>query len=158
LTEPRRETLVVRDWRADDFDAVVALWHRTARATYTFLPGESSRTLDEAREYFRARIEPSNRLFVAELAGEPAGFLALRGGYVDRLYVDPVTQRRGVGRALMARAFALSPEGLERHTHVENRGARAFYEKLGFVAVAFGTSPPPECAPDVKYRWDPPRR
>lgn len=149
--------VVVRAWRPGDFEAVVALWHRTSRATYTYLPGEADRTLDEAREFFRSRIVPGARLVVAEAQGAPVGFLAMRGSYVDRLYVDPVAQRRGVGRLLMREAFRASPGGLELHTHAENRAARAFYEGLGFVAFAFGTSPPPECAPDVEYRWRPAR-
>ena len=31
--------------------------------------------------------------------------------------------------------------------------ARAFYERRGFRAVAFGRSPAPENEPDVKYAW-----
>ena len=83
------------------------------------------------------------------------GFIALRGSYVDRLYVHPDRQRRGVGEALLRRALALSPQGLELHTHVKNVKARAFYEKHGFRAVRFGVSPPPESEPDVEYQLRP---
>jgi hypothetical protein len=33
--------------------------------------------------------------------------------------------------------------------------ACAFYERHGFATVRFGTSPPPERAPDVEYHWRP---
>ena len=82
-------------------------------------------------------------------------FLAMRSSYIDRLYVDPARQRRGWGTRLLEHARALSPRGLELHTHVENHVARALYEKHGFVAVRFGVSPPPESAPDVEYHWRP---
>lgn len=49
-------------------------------------------------------------MFEAEHDGTIAGFLALQGSYVDRLYVDPSRQRRGIGRALITRAvFSISP-------------------------------------------------
>ena len=83
------------------------------------------------------------------------GFLALAGSYVDRLYVLPARQRRGVGERLLAHAKSLAPHGLELHTHQKNGKARAFYEKHGFAAVRFGTSPPPENEPDVEYWWRP---
>jgi len=52
-------------------------------------------------------------------------------------------------------AKAMHPNGLELHTHQENRAARRLYEKHGFKAVKFGVSPPPESAPDVEYHWRP---
>jgi ribosomal protein S18 acetylase RimI-like enzyme len=96
-------------------------------------------------------------VFLAD--GTVRGYLAMDdAGYVDRLYIDPHSQRRGIGTALIAHAAELAPRGLRLFTHVENHAARAFYERLGFRAIRFGVSPPPESAPDVEYvRGDPPR-
>jgi hypothetical protein len=55
----------------------------------------------------------------------------------------------------MRKARELSPRGLRLFTHQANAKARAFYEKEGFRVVRFGTSPPPESAPDVEYAWAP---
>ena len=82
-------------------------------------------------------------------------FLALAGSYLDRLYVHPEWQRRGVGKALLQKAFELSPAGLELHTLQSNKAACAFYERFGFRAVEHGVSPAPECEPDVMYHWRP---
>ena len=71
------------------------------------------------------------------------------------LHVRPDRQRRGIGAALLQQAKALSPAGVQLHTHQQNTQARAFYEKHGFRAVAFGISPPPESEPDVEYHWTP---
>ena len=144
-----------RDYAETDFEEVVALWHRSKRAAYPFLPLEQARTLEEDRAFFRANVVPRCRLRVYDEGGAVCAFLAMRGSYLDRLYVDPGHQRRGIGRILMDEAFRASPSGIELHTHQENRAARAFYEGLGFRAFAFGVSPPPESAPDVEYRWRP---
>jgi len=85
-----------------------------------------------------------------------AGFLALQDSYIDRLYIHPAHQRRGVGSALMEQAKALSPAGLELHTHQKNTQARAFYERHGFTIAKLGISPPPESEPDIEYHWRPP--
>ena len=145
----------VRAYAEADRDAVVALWNETKRDTYDFIPIEQSRTVDEDRGFFCEHIEPRCALWVAGDDAEITGFLALVGSYVDRLYVRPAAQRRGVGAVLIAHAKSLSPAGLELHTHQRNGKARAFYEKHGFTAFRFGVSPPPESEPDVEYWWRP---
>jgi GNAT superfamily N-acetyltransferase len=82
-------------------------------------------------------------------------YMAINGSYIDRLYVDPLEWRKGWGTRFVNLAKQLSPSWLECHTHQENHAARAFYEHNGFVAVKFGSSPPPESAPDVEYHWRP---
>jgi len=131
---------------------VIRLWIAAKRVAYPYLPLEQSYTEADNRAFFLAHIAPRCELFVDTAPdGGLRGFLALEGDYVDRLYVHPDHQRRGVGTALLARARERSPGGLRLHTHQQNRQARAFYEKHGFRAVRFGTSPPPESAPDVEY-------
>jgi GNAT superfamily N-acetyltransferase len=73
----------------------------------------------------------------------------------DRLYIDPGEWRKGWGTRFINLAKQLSPHGLELFTHQENHPARALYEVHGFKAVKFGTSPPPESAPDVEYHTRP---
>lgn len=94
-------------------------------------------------------------IWVAAPDDQVLGYLAMRGSYIDRLYIDPDRWRLGWGNRFVAFAKHLSPEGLELHTHVENHGARMLYEKHQFRAVKFGTSPPPESAPDIEYHWRP---
>lgn len=138
-----------------EHDRIAAIWYRAGRDAYPYLPGWQTMTADLARDVFSRVIVPLGQVFVAELDGVPSAFLVLSGSYIDRLYVDPPVQGRGLGHALLEHARALSPAGLELHTHVQNERARAFYEARGFVAVRFGTSPPPESAPDVEYHWRP---
>ena len=150
-----RDQLVLRPLRAEDAPAVVRVWHESKQAAYPYLPTEQGRTLAEDDEIFRRYILPRTAIWVALVDGAIAGFLAMRGSYVDRLYIHPDRQRRGIGAALLQQAKTLSPAGVQLHTHQQNTQARAFYEKHGFRAVAFGISPPPESEPDVEYHWTP---
>ncbi len=150
--------VVVRPLREEEIDAVIRLWHASKRVAYPYLPLEQSRTLAEDARFFRDRILPRSSVWVAEEDGTLLGFMALEGSYVDRLYIHPDRQRRGVGTALMEKAKELSPSGLQLHTHVKNTQACAFYEQHGFRAVKYGTSPPPENEPDVEYHWTPAER
>lgn len=145
----------VRPMRDGETDTVIRLWHETSRDAYPYLPLQQTYTIDDAREFFLARIAPACDLFVAEAGGALVGYMAIKGSYVDRMYIHPDAQRRGAGTALIAKARELSPQGLELHTHQQNAQARTFYEKRGFVAVKFGISPAPESAPDVEYHWRP---
>lgn len=145
---------LIRPMTDAECDSVAAVWHRTGVRAYTYLPAWQTLSADKAREIFRD-IAGRCDMTVIEHDGAIGGFLAMHGSYVDRLYIDPACQGRGLGLALMDHARRLSPGGLELHTHVENHPARSFYRRLGFVAVRFGTSPAPESAPDVEYHWRP---
>ena len=147
----------VRPPRHRELEEVVAVWHETRKETHTSIGIEMEKalTLDDSRRIFLEHIAPHCQLWVAAKDGAIHGFLAMRGSYIDRMYVRPIAQRCGVGGALLEKARELSPAGLELHTHQKNRHARDFYEKHGFRAVRFGLSPAPENEPDVEYRWRP---
>jgi ribosomal protein S18 acetylase RimI-like enzyme len=147
--------LSLRPFGPHDLEPTVALWHQTKRAAYPYLPAEQTRALAEDRAFFTTCVLGRCSVWVADDAGLVVGFLALAGSYLDRLYVRVGHQRAGIGQALLEQARRLSPDGLELHTHQANTQARAFYEKHGFRVVELGISPPPECAPDVKYLWEP---
>jgi ribosomal protein S18 acetylase RimI-like enzyme len=97
---------------------------------------------------------PNAVVWVAEIDGEVAGYLASRGTDLDHLYVAVECQGRGVGSLLLSKAKELSPEGLELYAFQRNTRARAFYEARGFVAVAFSDGANnEEQEPDVRYAW-----
>jgi ribosomal protein S18 acetylase RimI-like enzyme len=154
--------LQLRRYREEDEAGLLRLWHETKQHAYPYLPTEQAYTLETDTAFFREHLAPGSEIWLAiasggSRAGEGAllGFMALRGSYLDRLYVHPGLQRSGVGAALIDRAKALRPEGLELHTHQQNVSACSFYEKHGFRPVRWGTSGPPESSPDVLYRWRP---
>ena len=145
----------IRRYDSRDEIQTFNVWFRSGKATYRFLPTWEAFSYDQARSVFRNRIVATCEVWVAERRNAIVAYLAMDGSYVDRLYVDPEQLRKGWGQLLIEKAKQLSPGGLELHTHQQNHQARAFYEANGFKAVRFGTSPPPESAPDVEYHWRP---
>ena len=146
---------MMRPYDRRDEPEVVGVWYRSGHAVYRFLPEWQSLTLERAGEVFRQVIRPQCRIWVAVSEERVVGFLAIKGSYIDRMYVDPSEWRKGWGTRMMELAKQLCPKGLDLCTHQENYGARAFYEKHGFQPVRFGISPAPENAPDVEYHWRP---
>ena len=145
----------IRKFQPADEGDVVEVWHRAGMTAYTYLPTWQAFTLEQAREVFARVIRPNCAIWVATLDERAVAYLAMKGTYIDRLYVNPPEWRKGWGTQLVDFAKQVSPSGLELHTHQENVAARAFYERHGFKAVTFSVSPPPESAPDVQYHWRP---
>ena len=147
--------MTIRPFEDSDEADVVGVWHRSGRAAYAYLPGWQTFSLEHAGRVFRDVILARCKIWVATHDERVVAYLAMNDSYIDRLYVDPDAWRQGWGERLVAHAKGISPDGLELHTHQVNHAACRLYEKHGFRAVRFGTSPPPECAPDVEYHWRP---
>ena len=111
-------------------------------------------TEDEVRAWVADSMLPKAVVWVAEMAGQLAGYLALKGTELEHLYVAPRWQSRGVGSILLSKAKELSPGRLRLYAFQRNARARAFYEARGFVAVAFSDGAGnEEKEPDVRYEW-----
>jgi len=148
-----REPLI-RPYKSDDFEAVTALWRRAREQAFPDFQRRKGHAFEEDQAYFRNVILVQNDVWVVEVAGNPVAFMAIAGDFIDQLYVDPEHQRFGLGRTLLDHARTLSPDHLWLYTLQINTNGRSFYEKNGFRAVKFGTSPEPESEPDVEYHWN----
>ena len=137
---------------ASDAAAIAAIHLAARRQAMPYLPELHAQ--DEVRAWVAAGMLPSAVVWVAEMAGQLAGYLALKGTEVEHLYVAPRWQSRGVGSSLLSKAKELSPGRLRLYAFQRNARARAFYEARGFVAIAFsdGTGNE-EKEPDVRYEW-----
>src|SRR5215475_5314682 len=71
---------------ADEAD-VVAVWHRAGVAAYTFLPTWQAFTHEQARWVFDRIIRPNCAIWVATLDERVVAYLAMKGTYIDRLYL-----------------------------------------------------------------------
>ena len=144
----------IRPFREADFDGLVARWHETNLASFPYLETEQRHTLDDARSFFRRRILADCAVWVAEEAGVLPGLIAISADdWIRQLSVFPEHQRRGIGTRLLQHAKDTAHSELRLYTLQRNLPARRFYEKHGFRAIAFGTSPAPENEPDVQYLW-----
>ena len=143
----------IREYRPDDFDALTILWRISREKSLPEFQREKGHFFYEDQNYFQNHILKNNQVWVVESGQQRVAFMAINKDFIDQLYIRPDYQRRGIGRALLDFARRLSPDHLWLYTLQINVGARAFYEKNGFVAEKFGISPPPENEPDVEYHW-----
>jgi GNAT superfamily N-acetyltransferase len=153
---PASERLVIRRATADDASGIGDVWLASWRATFDFPPGHPD---DDVRRWLADELVPSTETWVAVDASADnrvVAVMALSDHKIEQLYVAPDRIGHGVGRRLLDLAKTRRPGGLELYCFQVNAFARRFYEREGFVAVAFGDgSGNEERQPDVLYRWQP---
>lgn len=131
----------------------MAALFRRSFGTLAFLP--TLHTPDEDRAFF-AKLVADHEVWVWDEDGRILGFVALRGHELSHLYVEPEAHRRGIGGALLDRAKARRPDGLELWVFQQNENARRFYGRRGFVPVReTDGSGNEEGAPDALLAWRP---
>lgn len=123
----------IRPYRQSDETALVDVWHASSRQAHPFLSDEF---LNDERIRVRELYLPNADTWVAIDDGEQlAGFLALLGPEVGALFVAPLLQGKGIGRALMDKAVSLHGR-LELDVFRENASGRDFYARYGFRHVS----------------------
>lgn len=126
----------VRRFELADEAAVVALWSDVFRDDPPW---------NEPRQMIRRKLQVQPELFLvavieARVAGTVlAGFDGVRG-WIHHLCVEPVLQRRGVGRALVRAAevglAAFDCPKVNLQVRATNAAVIAFYEALGYSVEA----------------------
>lgn len=145
-TTPRRAT-------SADVPALARLFLRSREANAATIPPIAHPP--ETVEPFLARVVGTDEVWLVEVGGVPAAFLALDDDGVDHLYADPDHVGAGLGSRLVDLAKERRPGGLALWTFVSNAGARRFYERHGFAVVGGTDGDNEEGAPDVRMEWRP---
>ena len=122
---------MIREYKTDDRDEVMAVWDAASAIAHPFLSDEFQAKVhhDIAHVYL-----PITETWVWEADGQIAGFISLYGNEIGGLFVSPNFQRQGVGKALLARAQA-GRESLDVEVFCDNLIGRSFYDSTGFVLV-----------------------
>jgi GNAT superfamily N-acetyltransferase len=147
----------IRRARDDEIELLTRLFIR-ARNEVDYLPPVP----DEAAVPIAARIREHEEVWVAEEDGRLVGFLGIEasrnlGGaaVLEKIYVEPAAQNRGVGSALLDKAKQLRPDELYLWVFQKNP-ARRLYERHGFELVKLTDGADNmEREPDALYRWAP---
>jgi GNAT superfamily N-acetyltransferase len=148
----------IRRAREEEIEPLTRLFIR-ARNQMAYLPPVP----DEAGRPIADRIREHEEVWVAEEDGRLLGFLGIEasrnlGGaaVLEKIYVEPAEQNRGIGAALLEKAKELRPEGLYLWVFQKNDGARRLYEQHGFrlVKLTDGANNM-EREPDGLYLWAP---
>jgi GNAT superfamily N-acetyltransferase len=100
-------------------------------------------SLDRGADERTLAVLEHETVFVAEVAGTPAGYVALdqseRAVRVDQLFVSPEHEAEGVGRQLLeyAEGYAIwtGAEALQVVVEGGNDRAVSFYQGRGFMRV-----------------------
>lgn len=142
--------------RATEADApAIARIHLTARAAAGGAFPPPVHADEEYLPHLLADVLPASEVWLAHVAGEPAGFLALDGELLTDLYIAPAAQGTGVGSVLLEHAKQRRPDGLALRVFATNRAAQAFYAGRGFQVVGGSEGDNEEGAPDLLLRWSP---
>jgi GNAT superfamily N-acetyltransferase len=152
---------MIRSATADDAEHVAEVYLASRKAFLAFAPLKHS---DQAvRRWIADRLVPAGGVTVAEDAERHrvVGMLTLARrdgmGWIDHLYVLPAAVGHGLGTRLLGHAKVTLGPPIRLYTFQANDGARRFYERCGFRAVAFGDgSGNEEGCPDVLYEWPEP--
>ncbi|MFW6161940.1 MAG: GNAT family N-acetyltransferase [Planctomycetota bacterium] len=145
---------MIRPYRSDDFDALVALTRVAFDGTsvdqnierlYGVIGGLSWQERKARHVESDVTADPAG-ILVFEAEGEVVGYVSCRAhprtriGWIPNLAVHPEHQGRGIGRQLMAAAFDyLRRRGMafvRIETLEQNERCRGWYPRLGFREVA----------------------
>lgn len=142
--------LAIRRLDLHEMGAVARIHRISFDATLPWLAG--LQTPEEDLWFFREKIFPAGPVWGA-FDPDLVGFVAMEPGWIEQFYLLPDHQRRGIGSALMAQAKR-DADQLQLWAFQRNTGARAFYERHGFVAVEHTDGMRnEEREPDVRYCW-----
>ena len=144
----------IRPARDAEIELLTRLFIR-ARNEMDYLP----QVPDEAAVPIAARIREHDEVWVAEEDGRLLGFLGIEHStnlgapVLEKLYVEPGDQNRGVGSALLDQAKELRPDELYLWVFQKNP-ARRLYERHSFELVKLTDGADNmEREPDALYRW-----
>lgn len=145
---------------ATDADAarVASLLIDTRAAFMPYAP--SAHPDEDVREWVASVLVPTGGVTVAEVDGRVAAAMATEVNdpvsWITQMAVDPSLVGQGIGSLLLAHAMRTLAPPVRLYTFQANLGARRFYARHGFVAIAFteGQVNEERC-PDVLFEWAP---
>lgn len=138
----------------EDAEAVATVLIESRRAFLPFAP--SAHSEQDVRQWVWNNLLHAHKVALWEEEGNIVAVLAMceepTGSWINQLYVLPGWNRKGIGTKLLQYAHDNLPNPIYLYTFEENTGARRFYERNGYKAVAFtdGQGNEEKC-PDVLY-------
>jgi len=148
--------LSLRPATPDDAEAIADLYLASRKTFVSFAPLAHSDT--DVRHWIATILIPSGTVTVAVSDEQIVGMMATshENGYrwIDQLYLAPAFAGRGIGSLLLTQAMQQLNPPIRLYSFQVNTGARRFYERHGFLAIAFsdGKENEEQC-PDVLYEW-----
>lgn len=126
-------------------------------ARKTYLPyAPLAHTDAEIRRWVANEMLTKCQVTIAQHKGQDVGYIAISKSdgcsWIDQLYLLPGTTSLGTGALLLSATLMHLERPVRLYTFQANVGARRFYERFGFTAIAFSDgSTNEERCPDVLY-------
>lgn len=148
--------IIVRAASPDDAEAVAKVLCASRREFLAFAP--MAHSPEEVRGWIAEVLIPGGGVYVATQDELVVAMLAISCGHdqqwIDQLYVMPGRTGQGIGALLLQAAHGRLKPPICLYTFQANAGARRFYERQGYRAIAFSDgSGNEERCPDVLYEW-----
>ena len=138
----------------EDAAAVADVLIESRKAFSPFAP--TTHEPEEVRGWVAQYLVPSGGVTVATSEGAVIAVLAISedeaASWIDQLYVLPGFENLGLGTSLLRHAHAITRKPVRLYTFHQNSGARRFYERHGYRAIAMSDGQNnEEGCPDVLY-------
>jgi len=131
-----------------DADAIVAVFCDSKRPSMPWL--EDTYAPAEVRSYVADVLLKTATVWVAVQTEEIVGYAALENGVLEQLFVAADFQQQGIGGQLLDAARKSAGNHMSLYVFTENRAARRFYERHGFVSMNDFDA---EGELDMRYEW-----
>lgn len=140
----------------EDADAVARLLATVRGESIPDLP-LAAQSEDAVAPFVRRVLLDQFEVWVAEVDGDPVGFMALMPpDHIAHLYISAAHRGEGLGARFVDLARRRYPEGLQLWTFQENEDAQRFYAQQGFVPVEWADDRDEDRAsPDLRMAWRP---
>lgn len=144
----------LRTAKSSDVRDVVRVLRESRRRFMPYAP--LVHTEAEMLAWFETQLLPSGGVTVAVTNEEIVGILAVShdedSSWIDHLYIEPCYCGRGIGTKLLQLAASVLDRPIRLYAFQDNRRAREFYERVGFLPIRFSDgSGNEEYCPDVLY-------
>lgn len=147
---------ILRKATFDDANAIATVYLASRKELVTFAP--LVHTDESIEQWISEDLLLNEQVIVAEENGNIIGMMSLTNdkdiGRIKQLYIHPIAVGHGIGTAMIEMAKSILGSPIQLYTFQENAGAKRFYERHGFQAIAFndGTGNEENC-PAVLYEW-----
>lgn len=125
---------MIRRFKTEDTDAVMAVWQRAQDLAHPFL---SQDVAAKVAADVRAIYLPNAETWVLERNGAPVGFIAMINTEIGGLFLDPELHGQGLGRRLVDHVVAAKGP-LTVEVFKDNKIGVPFYQRYGFVQTGEG--------------------
>ncbi len=122
---------MIRQYTAQDTDALIAIWEKANALAHPFLTQDFVAYVKDA---MRNIFLPNAETWVMEKDGSPIGFIAMLDNEIGGLFLDPSHHGQGYGRAMVDHVTGLKGP-LRVEVFKENKVGKPFYERYGFKFV-----------------------